>query len=278
MEKCKSCDGCGRQAGEWSPTQDPCDDCGGSGEVPRAAAAPTIRNGSAGDVWREAAGIEWTVAEPRASGLSWWCWRMVGLTRMYRRRERACFTDGTLTFVRSAPEPTTAQSPENRNDLQRAFDTGWEAARAEAGLTFGAFGRANRERCESPDGFARQLNEWNVVHWALAVSGEAGELAGAALAAGYQPWKGKTDADVLDEVADVVAYCDLLAQRMGTTLEAVVARKWNRVSAKRGYSVRLSWSEWCEGCMAENARYQPGHCPCCSLVALPSAQPTTKEG
>ncbi len=38
VAKCSTCGGCGREEGEWSPTQEPCSDCGGTGV--RAPATP----------------------------------------------------------------------------------------------------------------------------------------------------------------------------------------------------------------------------------------------
>ena len=108
------------------------------------------------------------------------------------------------------------------------------------GLTFADFGHANRERCESPAGFDRHLDTTSIDAWGLAICGEAGEIADTLYAIGHNPKKGLTLADVLDEVADVVSYCDLMAQRLGSTLEACLIAKWNRVSEKRGYPERLA--------------------------------------
>jgi NTP pyrophosphatase (non-canonical NTP hydrolase) len=47
------------------------------------------------------------------------------------------------------------------------------------------------------------------------------------------------EADLKDEIADVVIYADLLAQALGTSLELIVRRKWNKSSEKIGYPERL---------------------------------------
>lgn len=44
-------------------------------------------------------------------------------------------------------------------------------------LTFSQFSKANRERCESPDGFNHDLNSWSTSDWITAVMGELGEAA-----------------------------------------------------------------------------------------------------
>jgi len=144
-------------------------------------------------------------------------------------------------YFNRRPEPTPTQSPEalEAERVRGVLLEGLRLGRRQ-GLTFGEFGKANRERCESPSGFGRALDSTNIDSWGLAICGEAGEIADTLYAIGHNPKKGLTLADVLDEVADVVSYCDLMAQRLGSTLEACLMAKWNRVSEKRDYPGRLT--------------------------------------
>jgi NTP pyrophosphatase (non-canonical NTP hydrolase) len=115
----------------------------------------------------------------------------------------------------------------------------------EDGLTFAAFGAANRERCETDEdcgGFGRRVGAARGTLDALAygIGEEAGETLGALRGyLGMSKHKPKTVEDVGDEIADLVSYCDLLAQAVGTSLATVLVRKWNRVSERRGYPGRL---------------------------------------
>lgn len=106
-------------------------------------------------------------------------------------------------------------------------------------MTFREFADMNRLRCEAPDGFDRRLDTTTMAHWALGVCEEAGEVAGVVYAMDHRPQKGKTTLDLADEIADVVSYCDLLAQRIGCSLEEILRSKWNRVSERIGSPLRL---------------------------------------
>jgi len=107
-------------------------------------------------------------------------------------------------------------------------------------LTFSEFSKFNRERCASPAGFNEPLDEgspWTLVHWALQVTAEAGELADAVTGVtGLKKRKAHlTAADVGEEIADIIAYCDLLAAKLGLNLADIVLRKFNKVSARLNY-------------------------------------------
>lgn len=106
-------------------------------------------------------------------------------------------------------------------------------------MTFAEFAAINRQRCEAPDGFNEPVAGIDIKGWAMAVLGEAGELAGAVFANAHQPRKKTTCNDIADEIADVVSYCDLLAQRLGRPLEDILRSKWNRVSERIGSPLRI---------------------------------------
>lgn len=122
-----------------------------------------------------------------------------------------------------------------------------DARRGGEALTFDDFTRANRERCgasKAVGGFGRPVDEVNaqalIQALVLGVAEEAGEVAGATRTLlGISAHKVATVEDVADEIADLVSYCDLLAAALGTDLATALVRKWNRVSEKRGYPVRI---------------------------------------
>ena len=107
--------------------------------------------------------------------------------------------------------------------------------------TFADFQQANRQRCESLDGFGHDVawdNEhWPLSHWALAVAGEAGELCNLVkkcLRGDFTVMDKRQD--ILDELADVITYCDLAISSLGADTAAVVWSKFDRVSARIGYA------------------------------------------
>jgi NTP pyrophosphatase (non-canonical NTP hydrolase) len=107
-------------------------------------------------------------------------------------------------------------------------------------LTFEEFSKANRARCEAATGFDEPLNgtsTYTLEHWALTICEEAGEVAAAVMGvSGKKRSKSHlTDKDVAFELADVVTYCDLLAQRLGFDLGKVLAAKFDKVSDRIGW-------------------------------------------
>ena len=93
---------------------------------------------------------------------------------------------------------------------------------------------ANADRCE--DVF-HPIDSWSETDWATALGGEAGE----ALNKIKKRRRGddvSVDA-VAEELADVLIYMDLLAQRMGIDLNVAVEKKFNKVSEERGCAIRI---------------------------------------
>lgn len=113
-------------------------------------------------------------------------------------------------------------------------------------LSFGNLRRNNVARCEQ---VFHKLGRWNPLEWAGAMCGEAGEAANLAKklkrldeadAALDSPERREELAGMLvEELADVVIYADLLAARIGKSLGVAVREKFNLVSEKRGSSFRL---------------------------------------
>lgn len=114
-------------------------------------------------------------------------------------------------------------------------------------LTFGEFAETNRKRCERwHPGFPH--DGWTGADWSNAMAGEAGEAAnvvkklrriefGAVSAA--DPGRDVLLSKLADELGDVVAYLDLLAQHYGLDLGECAARKFNKISEREGFPERL---------------------------------------
>lgn len=115
-------------------------------------------------------------------------------------------------------------------------------------LNFDTFRSVNLARCLRwhPDGIA----SWSKSDWAVAIAGEAGEMCnvvkklnrlrdGLAGNHGEDVSHAKLIAKLGQELADVVIYCDLLAQREGLNLGELVRSKFNEVSERNNFPERL---------------------------------------
>jgi NTP pyrophosphatase (non-canonical NTP hydrolase) len=89
---------------------------------------------------------------------------------------------------------------------------------------------------------------WSLADWSNAMCGEAGETANVikkirrqetgAVNVGDPPMV-ELKKKAMEEIADVVIYCDLLAQELGGDLADAVREKFNKVSVKYGFPERL---------------------------------------
>jgi NTP pyrophosphatase (non-canonical NTP hydrolase) len=109
------------------------------------------------------------------------------------------------------------------------------------------FARVNLTRCLRwhPEG----LNSWSLSDWAVALAGETGELCNvvkklnrirdqlAGNKAGVD--EAGLRAALADEIGDVFAYLDLVAQAAGLSLEHCARDKFNRVSERLNMPERL---------------------------------------
>lgn len=112
-------------------------------------------------------------------------------------------------------------------------------------LTFAKLAEVNITRCRrwhDPNGWSEQM-------WGLASAGEMGETCNAL----KKLWRhdngiqqNAVEADraklvqaVATEIGDTVVYLDLLAQRLGVTLEQCVRDTFNRISVREGFPERL---------------------------------------
>lgn len=116
-------------------------------------------------------------------------------------------------------------------------------------IRFSALQMANISRCKRwhPQG----IDEWSVNDWLAAFGGEAGEALNAGkkhrriLSAMQQHGdvpENLSDAEkkIMEELADTVIYADLVAQRLGLSLEQAVINKFNAISIREGFPERLN--------------------------------------
>jgi len=114
-------------------------------------------------------------------------------------------------------------------------------------LTFKQFADINLLRCEQ--GFNHPLSAWSLSDWGVAMAGEAGEVCDVIkklnrIRDGFEVanmGKSKEDLEnqLCDEIGDVLAYLDLLAQKHGTSLEECVVNKFNKVSDRLDCKIKI---------------------------------------
>lgn len=140
--------------------------------------------------------------------------------------------------------------PEARETYERAIQDfmrtlSFNRGRWYVGLSFGELRRANVSRCARwhPEG----LNSWSLSDWAVAAAGEMGEACDLIKKlnrvrdglVGNRADEAELRAALGKEIADTVIYLDLLAERAGIDLSAVIRAKFNEVSARNGFPERL---------------------------------------
>lgn len=114
-------------------------------------------------------------------------------------------------------------------------------------LSFSALREVNVTRCQRwhPPGSV----PWTAADWSNATCGEAGELANVVKKIRRHETGAVNEGDpslealkamAAEELADVVIYCDLLADYLKVDLGAAVKAKFNKVSMKYGFPERLS--------------------------------------
>lgn len=103
-------------------------------------------------------------------------------------------------------------------------------------LTFEALADANEARCES-EAFGHSIRDWSPTDWGCALAGEAGEACNKL----KKLHRGDdiTANEIAEELADVVIYADLTAQRLGIALGTAVRDKFNAKSQEVGSNVFL---------------------------------------
>tara|TARA_R100001143_G_scaffold35943_1_gene33528 strand:- start:3886 stop:4218 length:333 start_codon:yes stop_codon:yes gene_type:complete len=101
-------------------------------------------------------------------------------------------------------------------------------------LTFAKLRTMNTARCEQ---CFHPCDDWSETDWATAVAGEVGEACN--LIKKRRRGEDISDRKIARELADVVIYLDLLADRMGIDLGDAVAEKFNVVSKRVGSDIEL---------------------------------------
>lgn len=110
-------------------------------------------------------------------------------------------------------------------------------------LTFDGFSEMNRRRCESPDGFQHNLNDWTLSDWFTAILGELGEAANVAKKLnrirdgirGNKESEAELRAKLRREIADTFIYLDLVSQAVGFKLGDAVIETFAAKSREIGY-------------------------------------------
>ena len=101
-------------------------------------------------------------------------------------------------------------------------------------LTFDELKKANRERSEE---VYFPIDSWALTEWSNALAGEVGELCN--LTKKNKLNGDKNTTGICNELADVVIYADLLAQKLGVNLADVVRNKFNYTSIQKNSTVKL---------------------------------------
>lgn len=97
------------------------------------------------------------------------------------------------------------------------------------------FRKINVERCEKA---FFPLDNWSPAEWGVALAGEVGELCNfikKANRGGDVDYKQA----MARELADIVTYADLLAARLGVDLNDALIDKFNEVSDRRNYDIKI---------------------------------------
>jgi NTP pyrophosphatase (non-canonical NTP hydrolase) len=115
-------------------------------------------------------------------------------------------------------------------------------------MTFGQFSQANRERCESSQGFNHPLGGWSTSDWMTALVGEIGEAANVVkklnrvrdgVPGNKVPAAALRD-QLRRELGDVFVYLDLMAQSLGFSIADAAVEVFNVKSAAIGYKKPLT--------------------------------------
>ena len=98
------------------------------------------------------------------------------------------------------------------------------------------------------------ITNWSISDWLMAMAGEAGEACNAGKKLrrieeqianiSIEPERQLSNVEdaydkIAEELADTVIYCDLVAARIGRSLEDAIKAKFNKVSEQYGFPERL---------------------------------------
>lgn len=116
-------------------------------------------------------------------------------------------------------------------------------SRAVEGLTFRQLREANVERLRHFPGHEPGTNPWSAADWAVALTGEVGELCNMLKklrrGSAYPGMQMPSPDDLAEELADIATYLDLLASYLRVDLGEAIVRKFNQVSERWDLPDRL---------------------------------------
>ena len=99
--------------------------------------------------------------------------------------------------------------------------------------TFRSFQQMNKTRCEA---VFPPAESWTPIEWALAIAGEVGDVCSLLKKVRRGDFTLETvKPEILNEIADVMTYCDLLITKLGADTGEVILSKFNEVSNCMGY-------------------------------------------
>ena len=128
-----------------------------------------------------------------------------------------------------------------------------------------AFSAVNLRRCI--DGFKHELASWSEAEWTNALAGEAGEAANFGkklirfrdgVAGNKNVTRDEIEAKLGRELADVVIYADLTAQRIGKDLSALIIETFNNKSDELGCPIKWPAAQAAHAAPAPAARGADG--------------------
>jgi len=116
------------------------------------------------------------------------------------------------------------------------------------GLTFNTLRRASRKRLplfKNAKGEAGKTVEWTPAQWLQAIIGELGEYANLRKKIERGDFTLEdVKSKIADEIADVVIYIDILADKLGIDLGEAVMKKWNETSKRVGVPLYIDAEDW----------------------------------
>lgn len=119
-------------------------------------------------------------------------------------------------------------------------------------IDFNLFSKINHERAKR--WHHGDIKMWSISDWLMAMAGEAGEACNAGKKLrriqeeianiSSDPDRQLSDTEtaldaIVEELADTVIYCDLVATRIGRSLPDAIITKFNHTSARYGFPERL---------------------------------------
>lgn len=101
----------------------------------------------------------------------------------------------------------------------------------EEDLTFKEFRKKNSLRNKA---IQCPNDPWTLQEWSNALAGEAGEICNKTKKVRNKELNSEEIESIAEEIGDVVAYADLICEKIGLELDSVIKWKFNIVSQRRG--------------------------------------------